>query len=93
MVAKSFVLALVLLSAELCSTFDVKPVVTTSLGKIQGCLREFYPGKGKYEVYQGIPYALPPTGSRRFSVRLKYLMYFFFYAIFILNLPLRIVAA
>ena len=48
--------------------YNVKPVVTTSFGKIEGFYRELHPGGAKYEAYQGIPYALPPNGTRRFSV-------------------------
>ena len=69
MLTKSSVLIIcIYLCIHLALSFDLKPEVTTSLGKIQGYYKEFYPAGGKYEVYQGIPYAQPPNGHRRFSV-------------------------
>ena len=69
MLTKSSLLILIFLSIDLALSFDVKPAVTTSLGRIQGFYKELHPGSAKYEAYQGIPYALPPNGNRRFSVR------------------------
>lgn len=43
------------------------PIVKTPLGKIKGTYGLSANGR-KYESYQGIPYALPPTGERRFEV-------------------------
>lgn len=43
------------------------PTVKTPLGKIKGTYELSANGR-KYESYRGIPYALPPTGERRFEV-------------------------
>ncbi|KAF6206602.1 hypothetical protein GE061_017838 [Apolygus lucorum] len=44
-------------------------VITTRFGKVQGFMRPM--GSGRHlkpiEVYLGVPYATPPTGSNRFS--------------------------
>lgn len=45
------------------------PSVQTKSGKIRGHYLTSYKGN-KYEAYQGIPYALPPVGKRRFEVRI-----------------------
>jgi len=42
------------------------PIVTTSLGDIQGRIMESRSGR-KIAEFLGIRYALPPTGNRRFS--------------------------
>ena len=68
MLTKRSVLIFIFLSIDLALSFNVKPVVTTSFGRIKGFYRELHPGGAKYEAYQGIPYALPPNGTRRFSV-------------------------
>lgn len=49
------------------SKSDEGPIVTTSLGKIKGHYRVSY-NENKYEAYEGIPFALPPVGPRRFEV-------------------------
>lgn len=43
------------------------PRVTTPLGKIEGYYRTSYGGR-RFEAYEGIPYAQPPTGELRFEV-------------------------
>jgi carboxylesterase type B len=42
-------------------------VVTTSLGKIRGYIKTSYDGR-KFSAFEGVPFAKPPTGSRRFEV-------------------------
>ncbi|XP_014220887.1 venom carboxylesterase-6-like [Trichogramma pretiosum] len=57
---------LVLLS--LCTSIaceDDPCVVRTSFGRIKGSYKESYEGK-KYLAFEGVPYALPPVGHRRF---------------------------
>jgi hypothetical protein len=50
--------------------------VETKFGELNGFLSEpFYGGK-RAEIYLNIPYALPPTGARRFEV--SYLKHRFF---------------
>lgn len=67
MILDSLVFILVLVCS---SKSDDEPMVSTSLGKIKGHYRVSHEGN-KYEAYEGIPYALPPTGLRRFEVRIK----------------------
>lgn len=44
------------------------PFVTIPLGKIEGYLTKTVNGK-EYIAFEGVPYAKPPVGARRFSVR------------------------
>lgn len=53
------------ISAIFCD--DNFPLVQTHLGKIKGHLKKSYTGR-KYEAFEGIPYAQPPIGERRFQV-------------------------
>jgi bile salt-stimulated lipase len=46
------------------------PKVETSLGKLRGYYKKSENGR-LYAAYEGIPYALPPIGELRFSVRNK----------------------
>jgi carboxylesterase type B len=46
-------------------------VVTTSLGKIRGYLKTSHDGR-KFSAFEGIPFAKPPIGSRRFEVDVSY---------------------
>jgi carboxylesterase type B len=46
-------------------------VVTTSLGKIRGYLKTSHDGR-KFSAFEGIPFAKPPIGSRRFEVDVCY---------------------
>lgn len=48
-------------------SIDTSPIVQTHLGGIKGRYKDSYAGK-KYEAYEGIPYAKPPVGKRRFQV-------------------------
>ena len=41
--------------------------IQTRLGGIRGLHRKSFSGR-KFEAYEGIPYALPPVGERRFEV-------------------------
>lgn len=50
------------------------PAIYTKLGKIKGHYKTSYEGN-KYEAYEGIPYALPPVGDRRFEVRKRTLIF------------------
>ena len=50
------------LCAEKCA-----PRVTTQLGNVKGFYNVSYKGR-KYEAYEGIPFAKPPTGELRFEV-------------------------
>ena len=43
------------------------PIVTTRLATVRGQYKQSYEGR-KYAAFEGLPYALPPTGSRRFQV-------------------------
>ena len=45
------------------------PIVSTSRGIIIGHYKTSNEGK-QYEAFEGISFALPPTGDRRFEVRL-----------------------
>lgn len=45
-----------------------KPIVTIPLGKIEGYQTKTVNGR-EYIAFEGIPYAQPPTGQRRFAVR------------------------
>ncbi|KAH0821770.1 hypothetical protein GEV33_001021 [Tenebrio molitor] len=46
---------------------DERPVVTTSLGKIRGYIKTSHDGR-KFSAFEGLPFAKPPIGSRRFEV-------------------------
>ena len=48
------------------------PLISAPWGQIQGIDKQGQNG-GLYSAYQGIPYALPPVGIRRYSS-----FYFFF---------------
>jgi hypothetical protein len=52
---------------EVCYCQDERPVVTTSLGKIRGYLKTSHEGR-KFSAFEGVPFAKPPIGSRRFEV-------------------------
>lgn len=70
------------------------PIVKVHLGTIKGYYKESYEGK-KYEAYEGIPYAKPPVGNRRFQVFLIIDDYFhknIFYVLdlYILKILLRL---
>jgi carboxylesterase type B len=64
MLARQFVI-LVLMCV--CHGHDERPVVTTSLGKIRGYLKTSHDGR-KFSAFEGVPFAKPPIGSRRFEV-------------------------
>ena len=50
------------------SDFDnSKTFVLTKLGGILGSLKKSYSGR-HFKAYEGIPYAFPPVGERRFQV-------------------------
>ncbi|KAJ3621323.1 hypothetical protein MTP99_003474 [Tenebrio molitor] len=51
---------------SVCHCQDERPVVTTSLGKIRGYLKTSHDGR-KFSAFEGIPFAKPPIGSRRFE--------------------------
>jgi carboxylesterase type B len=44
--------------------------VTTSLGKIRGHFKTSHDGR-KFSAFEGVPFARPPIGSRRFEVGLS----------------------
>lgn len=48
---------------------ETSPRVKTPLGGIKGYYKTSQNGR-KYEAYEGIPYALPPTGKLRFKVNI-----------------------
>jgi carboxylesterase type B len=58
-----FIIAKIASVAATASTFD--PVVNTSLGQIKGLQLSI--NKVEVNQYMGIPFALPPTGQRRFA--------------------------
>ena len=58
------------------------PVVRTKLGEIKGSFMESRLGKRIYS-FRGIRYAKPPTGQRRFKVRILKRFNFFIFFIFI----------
>lgn len=62
---------LLLLSAlvTVAWSFEDSPRVKTPLGAIKGYYKVSADGR-QYEAYEGIPYALPPTGKYRFKVNL-----------------------
>lgn len=49
------------------SLFGKKPKVLTRSGLVTGIYEKSYHGR-PYAAYKGIPYAEPPTGSKRFEV-------------------------
>ena len=62
---------LLLLSIFLGSSLQSEnPTVWTKYGKIRGYFRKSYTNR-TYEAYEGIPFAMPPTGNRRFEVYQK----------------------
>jgi bile salt-stimulated lipase len=63
MLARQFVI-LVLMCV--CHGHDERPVVITSLGKIRGYLKTSHDGR-KFSAFEGVPFAKPPIGSRRFE--------------------------
>lgn len=72
--------AVIFLSISLCNCED-SPTVSTRLGRIKGHYR-LSNASVKYEAYEGIPFALPPTGERRFRVSElvhKLIHYFYYY--------------
>jgi carboxylesterase type B len=46
-------------------------VVTTSLGKIRGYFKTSHDGR-KFSAFEGVPFAKPPIGNRRFEVGVSY---------------------
>ncbi|KAL7286274.1 hypothetical protein TKK_0019450 [Trichogramma kaykai] len=52
--------------ADFARALSPSPQVTTQNGRIVGHIRQSFIGE-PYEAYEGIPYALPPTGDRRFE--------------------------
>ena len=53
---------------------EIPPSVATKYGEIQGYYKRSTAGH-KYMAFEGIPYALPPIGERRFNViMIKYLI-------------------
>lgn len=67
MFSVTLVIALIVLGA----LSEDAPTLVTSFGKIIGHYKTSYEGN-KYEAYEGIPYALPPLGNRRFEVRVTH---------------------
>lgn len=53
----------------LANSDEIAPRVKTPLGALKGYYKISQNGR-KYEVYEGIPYALPPVGKLRFKVRM-----------------------
>lgn len=54
---------------KLCSS-DGSLIVNTTLGAIKGHYRTS-PANLRYEAYEGIPFAEPPVGDKRFRVRMN----------------------
>nr|AAX58712.1 pheromone-degrading enzyme 2 [Antheraea polyphemus] len=50
----------------LASTADSNPVVTVTQGALQGAWKASAKGR-EYASFQGVPYAIPPTGEYRFK--------------------------
>ncbi|CAH2002355.1 unnamed protein product [Acanthoscelides obtectus] len=48
------------------TTVSDHPQVETKLGKVEGTWRTSFDGR-KYAAFEGVPYAKPPTGDRRFK--------------------------
>lgn len=46
--------------------------VQTKFGELRGFLSKPINGNDKAEIYLNVPYALPPTGTRRFEVSLSF---------------------
>ncbi|CAH1379665.1 unnamed protein product [Tenebrio molitor] len=63
MLAKLLVITVLV---SVCCCQDEGPVVTTSLGKIRGYIKTSHDGR-KFSAFEGIPFAKPPIGSRRFE--------------------------
>lgn len=54
-----------------CVNVDAQsPNVQTSVGRVTGSYKTSAGGR-KYAAYEGIPYAYPPIGDRRFEVTNK----------------------
>lgn len=76
---KTFILFVILLAilAVNCENIDQNssnPLITLSLGKIEGTLDSSLNGRTFY-AFQGVPYALPPIGEHRFQVTIRYFTY------------------
>lgn len=65
------IIFLLLWFLQSCQSKNV-PYVTSYSGKIVGHYKLSSKGKN-YEAYEGIPYALPPVGERRFRVRMRHI--------------------
>ncbi|KAJ8664709.1 hypothetical protein QAD02_006371 [Eretmocerus hayati] len=59
-------IATLLINVQLYFSEDV-PKVLTKLGKIKGYYKTSY-NQNVYKAFEGVPYALPPTGEQRFEV-------------------------
>jgi carboxylesterase type B len=68
MLAKLLVITVLV---SVCCCQNEGPVVTTSLGKIRGYIKTSHDGR-KFSAFEGIPFAKPPIGSRRFEVDVCY---------------------
>lgn len=53
---------------------ETAPRVKIPLGGVKGYYKTSQNGR-KYEAYEGIPYALPPTGKLRFKVNIRKIKY------------------
>ena len=64
----SILFVVLLYVVNFCLAED-RPRVSTPLGSIEGHYLISHQGN-RYEGYEGVPYALPPVGDKRFEVSL-----------------------
>ncbi|XP_014477483.1 PREDICTED: venom carboxylesterase-6-like [Dinoponera quadriceps] len=62
------IVLLTCLALAVHATLDMgNPRVRTPIGKLKGYYKKSQNSSRQYEAYEGIPYALPPVGKRRFQ--------------------------
>lgn len=67
---KLFIFVILISALQSVYTENDAPRVKTPVGAIKGYYRTSYKGR-QFEAYEGIPYAVPPTGKLRFKVILE----------------------
>lgn len=68
----SLKLCIFIISVNKIFCADNSPFIKTRFGGIIGYLKKSFIGK-KYTAFEGIPYAHPPIGKRRFQVNTRIL--------------------